>query len=379
MNARTIAPRKSGRKKVESRFQRLWAEAEALEKDNLELEAQLEKIVKRIDSEVFVAERKLGEVLYEAVNRQLDFAQKKSLLKWQRSELSEWIDENLSELVAMGMVDQTLRDKLATLRAAELEVDIDPDSPLSPAEQLDQYFKDESDEYRKRTEMDGGLSDDEDDGEQADLFDFDLDGYEDDDDDLSDDELAELLRKMHEQFEGRQHSIDEEPQGPQRKDISDAVFKRLFRQTATALHPDKESDEQRRQEKHELMSQLLKARKDYDLITILRLHEKHAAVESELNVADQQELEGILVQYLNQQQQRMDDIVQKSPMHHMAFTEFYNKKPVIVTRRIKDHLRKIEEKKDGILFFTTQVKTLKALKEILSQRYDASMWHRDDW
>ena len=379
MNARTIAPRKTGRKKTESRFQRLWAEAEALEKDNLELEVQLEKIVKRIDSEVFVAERKLGEALYEAVNRQLDFAQKKSLLKWQRSELSEWIDENLSELVAMGMVDQTLRDKLATLRAAELGVEISHDSPLSPAEQLEQFLKDEADEFRKLMDTEEGLSDEDDEGEQADLFDFDLDDYEDEEDDLTDDELAELLRKVREEFEGPQHSIDAEPPRPQRKDINDAVFKRLFRQTAAALHPDKESDEQRRQEKHELMSQLLKARKEYDLITILRLHGKHAAVESTLNIADQQELEGILVEYLNQQQQRMDDIVQKSPMHHMAFSEFYNKKPAIVTRRIKAHLKKIEERKAGILFFTTQVKTLKALKEILSQRYDASMWHRDDW
>ena len=374
MNARTIAPRKTGRKKTESRFQRLWAEAEALEKDNLELEAQLETIVKRIDSEVFVAERKLGEVLYEAVNRQLDFAQKKSLLKWQRSELSEWIDENLSELVAMGMVDQTLRDKLATLRASELGADIDQDSPLSPAEQLDQFLKDEADEFRKLMEMDEGLSDEEE-GEQADLFDIDLD----DDEDLSDDELAELLRKVREEFEGSRHSIDAEPPRSQRKDISDAVFKRLFRQTATALHPDKESDELRRQEKHELMSQLLKARKEYDLITILRLHTKHAAVESTLNIADQQELEEILVEYLNQQQQRMDNIVQKSPMHQMAFAEFYDKRPAIVTRRIKAHLKKIEERKAGILFFTTQVKTLKALKEILSERYDASMWHRDNW
>ena len=374
MNARTIAPRKTGRKKTESRFQRLWAEAEALEKDNLELEAQLDTIVKRIDSEVFVAERKLGEVLYEAVNRQLDFAQKKSLLKWQRSELSEWIDENLSELVAMGMVDQTLRDKLATLRASELGADIDQDSPLSPAEQLDQFLKDEADEFRKLMEMDEGLSDEEE-SEQADLFDIDLD----DDEDLSDDEVAELLRKVREEFEGRQHSTDAGPPRSQHKDISDAVFKRLFRQTATALHPDKETDELRRQEKHELMSQLLKARKEYDLITILRLHTKHAAVESTLNIADQQELEEILVQYLNQQQQRMDNIVQKSPMHQMAFAEFYDKRPAIVTRRIKAHLKKIEERKAGILFFTTQVKTLKALKEILSERYDASMWHRDNW
>ena len=362
MNSRTVAPQRTRSKKAESRFQRLWADAEALEKENLEFESELEALVKRIDTDVFHAERKLGEVIYDVVNHQLEFAKKKSLLKWQRSELKQWIDENLSDLIAMGLVDRALQDKLAILKAADIGFDIDNDSERSPYEQLNEYLQDDLNEAEQ----------------QADLFDTEADDIEDEDEIINDEELAELLRKLSERVEEHQQTIDEEASKTTRKGLSDAVFKRLFRQTATALHPDKESDVERRSEKHELMSQLLKARKEYDLITILRLHEKYAAAESALNIADQQELEDILQEYLNQQQQKFDDIVRKSPMHHMAYTEFYDRKPATVNRRINAHIKKIEEKKEGLLFFTKHVKTLRALTEILTDRYNANRY-RDDW
>ncbi|MFT5896484.1 MAG: hypothetical protein ACI8VW_003367 [bacterium] len=49
MNAKEIAPGKRGTQKTASRFQRLWAEAEALAKDNIELESELDALVSRID------------------------------------------------------------------------------------------------------------------------------------------------------------------------------------------------------------------------------------------------------------------------------------------------------------------------------------------
>ena len=47
------------------------------------------------------------------------------------------------------------------------------------------------------------------------------------------------------------------------------------------------------------MSQLLKARKERDLITIVKLHEQHTSVESALSGDDEQALEEVLVDYLN--------------------------------------------------------------------------------
>ncbi len=371
MSTQSIARRKRGNQKTESRFQQLWAEASSLAKENLELEAELDALVRRVDTEIVQVERQLGEAIQQVVHRQLDFAQRKSLLKWQRAELDQWIDENLQELSAMGLIDDALHNKLAALQAAKMGVDIDPDSDLSAAEQLEKHLEEDAATYRKQFE-----------DEDIDLDDTldDMYGDEDesylDEDDLEDDNLAELLRRLNAEF-GDQNQFERRAEQPAKKPIDDAVFKRLFRQTAAALHPDKESDEGRRQEKHELMSQLLKARKEYDLITILRLHEEHATAESGLKAEDEQALEQILVEYLNQQQRRTDEIIWQSPMHHMAFTEFYHKKSATVTRRIKTHLAKVEKKRQGLLAFMTDVKTLKTLKQVLAERYEEQMARRD--
>jgi hypothetical protein len=371
MTTKAIAQGKQGKQKTASRFQRLWAEAEALAKDNVELESELNTLVTRIDKEVFSAEREMGETVRLMVYRQIEFANRKSLLKWQRAELNEWIRDNLSELTMFGLVDEPLQNAVAELRAFQLGIDLDPDSDLSAREQVDQYLGiDDSDDYRDE------FWDDDEAGAKAsgDLFDDD----DDDEQEAADEEaIAELLRKLHAQFEDHLQPSPASDAGDQ-KLINDDVFKRLFRQTAAALHPDRETDENRRQEKHGLMSQLLKARKDRDLITIVKLHEQHTSVESALSGDDEQALEEVLVDYLNQQQARMDDIIEQSPMHNMAYSEFYSKKPATVTRRINAHLRKVRERRRSITAFMAEVKTLKSLKTVLEERYESRVFN-DGW
>lgn len=383
MSTQQIVPGKTGKKntqKPQSRFQSLWSEAEALASENAKLEKELDNLVRRVSSDIMTAERNMGETIRDVVYRQIDFAGKKSLLKWQRFELNDWMEQNLSELMMMGLLDEPLQNKIALLRASQMGIDIDPESDLSPAEQLDRYFgvdddDDDDDDY--------GLDDTDASGDNttADMFDDDFDDDMDetqkvefDDDSAEEEMLEELLRKLRAEFEEDEAEAEDERAAHFRQSenpITDDVLKRLFRQTAAVLHPDKEPDAQRRQEKHELMSQLLKARKERDLITIVKLHEEHSPADSGFSMEDEQALEEVLVDYLNQQQQRMEEIVEQSPMHRMAYSEFYSQKPETVTRKINAHLKKIDERHQSLQHFVTEVKTLKRLKEILSARYDA--------
>ena len=358
MTTKGISPTKRAKQEETSRFQQLWIEAEALAKDNAELEKQLDALVTRIDTEVFSAERKMGESVRQMVYRQLEFANRKSLAKWQRSELNEWIGENLSELTMLGLLDEPLQNAVAELQAFQMGIELDPNSDLSASEQIDQYYGlDESD--------DDALQDEEDEDEYMD------DEYSTEDELADEEALAELLRKLHAEFDD---ALEPPSVVTDKKPINDDVFKRLFRQTAAALHPDRETDEDRRKEKHVLMSHLLKARKERDLIAIVKLHERHASATSSLSGDDEQALEEVLIDYLNQQQARMDDIIQKSPMHQMAFSEFYSNKPATVTRRIKAHLRKVNERRQAMSDFMSNVKTLKSLKAVLEVRYESRMY-----
>jgi len=379
MTTQQIVPGKSGKKNKqapESRFQRLWSEAEALASDNQKLEKELDALVRRVSNEIMTAERQMGETIRDLVYRQIDFAGKKSLLKWQRAELNDWLEQNLSELMVMGLLDEPLQNKMAVLRAAEFGFELDPDSDLSEAEQLDKFFGFDDDVDPDDSGMHTGNA-------QGDFLEEDDDDLDDtmkvefDDDSAEEEALEELLRKLRAEFEGDEDEYEDEdesdsPSASSSENlITDEVLKRLFQQTAAVLHPDKEPDEQRRREKHDLMSQLLKARKERDLITIVKLHEEHSTAASSFSTEDEQALESVLIEYLNQQQERMDDIIYQSPMHRMAYSEFYSQKPATVSRKIKAHLKKIDDRHQSMIHFLAEVKTLKRLKETLAARYDA--------
>lgn len=354
MNSPTLSKRAPGQPKSQSRFHRLWAEAEELALENETLHTELEALVRRVGIEVGGAERELGKTVRQAVHRQLDFSEKKSLLKWQRAELSEWVDELLEQLMSMGELDEELQNRLAVMRAREMGVALDENSKSTAAEQL-------------REHMEQQFADEE-------AFAPDDQDYLDDEDDLE-----ELLRRLQEQFEERNEAPPPPPSADtkaKKTDLDDTVFKRLFRQTAAALHPDKEADPERQREKNELMAELLRARKERDLINIVRLHEQHASAESDLTATDEEQLEEVLIDYLSQQRQRMDSIVHHSPMHEFVYQEFYHNNPATVKKRIKAHIKKIESRREGFALFVDRVKTLKALKEILADRYDENRYFR---
>lgn len=373
MSTLAETPSPAARQKPQSKFERLWKNAEKLAHENLDLEDQLDTLVLRMREELFPLEIQLGEAIRVLVHRQLDFAAKKSLLKWQRAELNDWLDVNLSELASLGLLDDVLHDRIAEQRANELDIDLDPDSDLSSAEQLDAYFERdaelEREMYAEIRKTQGGATDTE----------FDLD----------EDPLEAFMRKVRGEFEeslgpgatadlfgasdeetlesphdGEHHSANTHTA------IDDSVFKRIFRQTAAALHPDKVTDETLKQQHHELMSQLLLARKESDLITLIRLHEAHTSGPSELSSLDEKALENTLENYLYEQSEKRESIIFKSSLHHEAFDEYYGRKPASITRKINAHKKAILKSRDNLMSLTTELKTLKRLKEILSERYD---------
>jgi len=119
------------------------------------------------------------------------------------------------------------------------------------------------------------------------------------------------------------------------------------------------------------MSELLKARKEFDLITMVRLHKEYANADSELSVDDQKELEQVLLEYMAQQKQRLYEITHQTPFHQLAYQDFYSKNAATVTRKINAHIKKIDRQRLDLIDFVENVKTLKKLKELLEKRYDA--------
>ncbi len=356
-----------------SKFQQLWEKAERLKRSNQKLDAELNSLLCRVESEVLPKELAMGAFIKTMVEKQLAFAEKRSLSQWQRAELDEWIHENLEEIDSMGLIDDALRNAIASKHAREHDIDIDDASDLSPAEQLDQYYQSitpRGTHAAADTRNDPYSSGFEDtafgDPLQDDLF-----GDDDNLDSTTETQQEQAQRKlfedMVEQFTDGQ--LDDTT-AKVRQTIDSSVFKRLFRQTANALHPDKEQNEKRRAEKHTLMSTLLEARKNNDLITVLQLHQKFVNAEHSLSNADQHDLEAVLLNYLGQQEDRKADIINQSPLHAGVYKRFYARSQKSINKKIAQHLQSIDQRSAAYQHFSSEVRTLKALKELLSARYD---------
>ena len=365
MNDREIAVCRQQGHARRTRFQQLWSMVETMIDEKTQLEASLERLVRRLESDVLPVEQALAEVCRQALERLLLFSERKTLSKKRRIALTPWIDELLDNLLDVGHVDDALRDRFARHHAAVLDLALNPDSELSAWHQLESLLEQrEAQEARFRREF---LQATEPvDEEQA------LSAGSDDVDSGPGEES-----RPWQQAQGRTASASQS--GSARLEpacLDDAVFKRLFRQTAAALHPDKEADEHRRQDKHVLMTRLLQARKDYDLITLMQLHERYAPRQSLLSSADERQLEDVLLRHLVVLQKQKDALADKSCLHYMAFHRFHDRDSEIVDTRIADYTERLEQRQQVLQAFLNEVVTLKQLRSRLQPgyRYLSTLW-----
>ena len=372
--AKTRAKKTKARK---SKFQQLWEKAERLKKSNQKLDVELNSLLRRVEGEVMPQELAMGALIKTMLEKQLAFAEKRSLTRWQRAELDDWIHENLEEIDCMGLVDEDLRNAMANKHAREHDIDLDDNSDLSPAEQLDQYYEAISPADARAAEgmQDDPFATDDDDSAFADAMMDELFGNRNAPDGASatphERAQHDLFEDMFEQFADSQaNTASANP----KQSIDSTVFKRLFRQTATALHPDKEQDEKRREEKHTLMSTLLDARKNNDLITVLQLHQQFVDADHSLSNADQHDLEAVLLNYLAQQVERKADIINQSPLHAGVYKRFYARSQKSINKKIAQHLQSLQQRSDSYHYFSSEIRTLKALKEVLAERYEQNRY-----
>lgn len=341
-----------------TRFQQLWLMVEAMVVEKRQLEVALDSLALRMEAEILPAELALAKLCRQALERLLLFSERRTLSKRRREALAPWMDELLDTLLDAGCMDNALRDRLARHHARVLELSLDAQSPLSDWCQLSRYLEErEACEDRFRQEF---LRATESCPEQPETH------------------HQEHGSDWQEDFEPspRQHQSSARAEGDATGYLDDAVFKRLFRQTAAALHPDKETDEGKQRDKHVLMTKLLQARKEHDLLTLMQLHERYAENRSALSQADERQLEGVLLQHLLVLQKQKEALAEKSFLHYMAYHQFHDKDSRVVDARFADHLAFYAQRQASLAAFLDEVKTLKQLQERLPMGYDylRSLW-----
>lgn len=398
---------KKSRKK-QSEFQKLWATAERLKQENARFRDRLDGIMQRIRTDIAPVEVKAAGQQIPVLKRLLALGQRKSLTQWQRQMLDDWIAEILEPLQSTDQLNDDFMEEVCRYQAFRLGIELDETSSVALPDQLQAHFEQEETQLQEEDEA----WQDEVHRTVEKILDQTF-GPEppapehqcQDMDDLFKDELKEEQQRQYEAHLKARNAAREElleemlaargffeddeddffefgsnpfgSNGPFAKPddsnapaISNVVFKRLFRGIAAQLHPDRESDPDLREKKHALMTRLLDARKQGDVMTIVQMYQEHVSEDAALSKMDEKQLINVLKAQIAELRCEQEEYSFESPLHTLAFEKFYFSSPRKTDQAFKQHIRQIEEMASEAHLVAESITSLKTLKPYLEQRYE---------
>lgn len=148
----------------------------------------------------------------------------------------------------------------------------------------------------------------------------------------------------------------------------------LFRKIARTVHPDREQDEDKKAQMHEIMSACLQARNDDDIATLLTLYTTHVGplpdTWSEDSTVD---LVTALSHQLEELERRWDNLQVQDPLLQLILDRYLGFDTQDVERRIQGHKTKLEGEIQRLTLQHQAVKTEDGLADLLAERRDIEM------
>ena len=340
--------------KKPSKFQKLWHKAERARARNARFREDLESLVQRVRFTIQPLELEAAQADKPLLQKLLTLGQRKSLAQWQRAELDSWIQELVYEMQTYGLVDPALLNDMARYDAFRLGITLEDDEIAPPAEQLVEIIKREQ-ALHEAAEKEWRDSENEPEDPGSNCDDLDFDGF--DFDDIGD-------------FDWFTGGAESEPLTHDAPVVTNKVVQRLFRSTAAKLHPDREPDAERRKLKQGLMADLLRARKQGDVMRILELHQEYVSESREFSKVDEQQLIHALEYNIRELETEKDLIIEQSVIHEVVYQRFYDTSKKKVDENIEEHLAILARDKVNIERMVEEIRSLKTLKPYLEERYD---------
>lgn len=351
---------------IKRKFHHCWQQIERLEKKLAAEQEDRQMLVARFEREVRPLEEAQFESSYHKAEHLLGFYQKKSLNKWQREELHDWLE-----------------DEFNFLFSHPFRTSLDP-APLF------QRFH----EYAMSQHSDEELGT-EDNLAQAremlwHIFGSDLD--------LSDEQLIasmrdpEILEQLAQEYQARQQAetlFDSEEEDEDlsffddpiaalfgsspNTDISLSGMKSLYKKLALALHPDREQDKAKKAEKSRQMTQLLTAWEEKDIYTLLKLADQH--LDDQQSPLTEQNLLQLLPQlWLKRQelQNRLDGRMDND-VGSIIYRNFKGRTKRATEQNFTTHIAELKDSLRLDAIMLKEITTLKAFHPLLVARREMRM------
>ncbi len=351
---------------IKRKFHHCWQQIARLEKKLAAEQEDRQMLVARFEREVRPLEEAQFESSYHKAEHLLGFYQKKSLNKWQREELHDWLEDEFNFLFSHPF--RTSLDPAPLFqRFHECAMSQHSDEELGTEDNLDQAREmlwhifgsdlDLSDEQliasMRDPEILEQLAQEYQARQQAEtLFDS-----EDDDEDLSffDDPIAELFGSSP------------------NTDISLSGMKSLYKKLALALHPDREQDEAKKAEKSRQMTQLLTAWEEKDIYTLLKLADQHLD-DQQSPLTDQNLLQLLPQLWLKRQelQNRLDGRMDND-VGSIIYRNFKGRTKRATEQNFTTHIAELKDSLRLDAKMLKEITTLKAFHPLLVARREMRM------
>ncbi len=360
--------------KQKNKLNQLWEDVEKKQRRIERYQAKLDDFYHDFKASTEKQERAVCRATEKWIHRLISFIPRKTIKGPQREALYDWIQEELTILESnpFNPVDSiALRESFnqALLALPSNKADVD----VMTEDQIEAF----------REEM------------------FMMLGYE---LDISNDELMAMVKdpqKFHDYLQSvmaeksqEEHAEEDdidwgdedfffqanddnhfEPSHHQASDAlySDKQITKLYRQLAKQLHPDKETDEEKKSEKSALMQQLSQAKKDKDVVALFMLAQQHLP-DHEM-VMDEDMLERLkmtLTEKIEQLNLDYQDLKHGGDIKNIIWQRFGGGNKASRQKGLREYREHLKKESQELLAQSQEIKTVKQMQERLKKRVGAS-------
>jgi len=363
-------------------FQREWQRVQKLQKKNGNQQAEIEALIKQIRPFIEDNERKLATTFYHQTEKMLVLFQRKSLPQWCKEELVDWLSFNLDTLLQQPFTDHldlaALIKQVRTLYSSLLPepgpeffdaFDEDPQQQNQRSENDSKSKAEQKTEKHREAPIDDMFDD---------LFDeFGNAQEQDAEDDAADDDFFEDMFEQWEQMFDAEEDKEKQKNKELDKLLRASNINKIFRKIARILHPDKEADPEKKELRHQQMSELLKARDEKNITALFGLYAEHVgkAPLEELgeDIDSATRLLKHQAQALREEQDKFEtgDPLKAYIFHH--FGKLRQKKMPAIKQSVKRHNQFIEEALGEQRHLLKSMSSIRTIKPLLDDRREFRM------
>lgn len=368
-----------------SPFAKKWQEIEKKQKRNANVLKKIDALYQVFQNDILPEEQAVVALLAQETHHLISFLPKKSFSQWQREELQGWIESNLSSLSQHPFADRKLFEGASKqyndflvghAKKINENHDFEPEEIHYMRSMADEMFNGEkefTDEELIEFMRDPSIF------QQA-FQEFIAEKSQEEDSNFDEQEFFQEdgHDHSHQNYQGHQRYHNDEAAEQQEKLKSlfnSSKLNKLYKILANRLHPDKETNEHLKAEKSELMAKLVAAKKNKDAFTIITMfHQFMPDSEHILFEGDDTHLTQALIALLNEKLKQLDKENRENKYENgiksMVWQRLNGRSKKAQQENIAIHIADLEDDRTRYSYYIHEVKTVKLLKEILSERYD---------